>query len=392
MSDYLSWHLNINVSKQAIDERFTQEAYQFVLLVLNYVASKRMGSQLAPSFLSAFNRVRIKDSTKFKLPDSLQDQYKGHGGFKKLRSAISIQFEYDLKTNMIIGFSLTSETRNDFEEAKEETQVILEGDLLIRDLGYWSINKFKQIKSSKAYFISRLNMTIEVFDLQGKILDFNKIYRKMKKYNLPHLELLVRLGKKDQMLVRLCISLVPDEIYQKRIKKLEKQNQRYPNATIQQKTKDRYHLNLFVTNVPLWKLDHNAILEIYHFRWQIELIFKQWKSIAGLASITQVRAERFLCMLYAKLILILISYNFMHLIRSFYYRTKKLLLSSYKCMQTLWIHFDIVNEILQGKGWRNLSCIEDFICRFARNHVLEKRNTHVSYEDLMYNFIDKKAT
>lgn len=196
MSDYLSWHLNINVSKQAIDERFTQEAYQFVLSVLNYIAKEQMSSQSDPSFLSAFNQVRIKDSTKFKLPDSLQDQYKGHGGYGKLRSGISIQFEYDLKTNMIIGFSLTSETRNDFEEAKEETQVVLEGYLLIRDLGYWSINKFKQIKSSKAYFISRLNMTIEVFDLQGEILDFNKIYRKMKKYNLPYQELLVRLGKK----------------------------------------------------------------------------------------------------------------------------------------------------------------------------------------------------
>lgn len=387
MSNYLSWQLNIDVSKQAIDERFTDSAYKYVLSVVNYIAGQRMSSTLDTSFLEAFSRVRIKDSTKFKLPCWLKDQYKGHGGFGDIQSGMCIQFEYDLKSNAIIGFSLTNETRNDFEESREESQPILSNDLLIRDLGYWSINKFKQIKSAGAFFLSRLNTTVELFDLQGNRFELKTVYQKMKKYRLTHQQFIVRLGIKEQIVVRLCVSLASDEVYEKRITTLKKQNQRYKNATIRQETKDRYHLNLFVTNIPCQILDTPDILKAYHFRWQIELIFKQWKSIAGVASVTAVRAERFLCILYAKLILILINYRFMRVIQSFYYRTNQRLLSPYKCMQSLWLHFDIISDILKRKSWRNTTYIDSLITRFSRNHYLENRKKHITFEDLFYYYL-----
>ncbi|APM38848.1 transposase [Clostridium kluyveri] len=49
------------------------------------------------------------------------------------------------------------------------------------------------------------------------------------------------------------------------------------------------------------------IHEIYSLRWQVELIFKIWKSIFHISNVKPVKIERFKCQLYGKLILLVLS-------------------------------------------------------------------------------------
>ena len=66
--------------------------------------------------------------------------------------------------------------------------------------------------------------------------------------------------------------------------------------------------NLFITNVPptIWKTE--TVVNVYPLRWQIELIFKSWKSYLHLASLTTKKEDSTLCYLYGRMLLILFNY------------------------------------------------------------------------------------
>jgi hypothetical protein len=65
-----------------------------------------------------------------------------------------------------------------------------------------------------------------------------------------------------------------------------------------------------MTNISDEILTAKQIYEVYSLRWQIELIFKTWKSVYNMAKIKDVKIERFECQLYGKLILVLLSSTF----------------------------------------------------------------------------------
>ena len=58
----------------------------------------------------------------------------------------------------------------------------------------------------------------------------------------------------------------------------------------------------FITNIPKEWLRFDQILLLYRVRWQIELVFKLWKSQANLDAIGNWRKDRILVHFYARLI------------------------------------------------------------------------------------------
>ncbi len=57
-----------------------------------------------------------------------------------------------------------------------------------------------------------------------------------------------------------------------------------------------------MTNVPAAWLSPEQVALIYRVRWQIELVFKLWKSQAKMKLIGHWRIERVLCQFYARLL------------------------------------------------------------------------------------------
>ncbi|WP_412676493.1 transposase [Aneurinibacillus migulanus] len=66
-----------------------------------------------------------------------------------------------------------------------------------------------------------------------------------------------------------------------------------------------------------------AVYALYSLRWQIEILFKVWKSIFRIHRIKKVKKERLNCHLYGTLISILISSNVTFKIRSLLYQKEK---------------------------------------------------------------------
>ncbi|HHX59276.1 MAG TPA: transposase [Epulopiscium sp.] len=65
--------------------------------------------------------------------------------------------------------------------------------------------------------------------------------------------------------------------------------------------------NCYITNVPRELLEKGQIHDMYSLRWQIELMFKIWKSIFKIDKIKKVKINRFECFLYSRLISLLLT-------------------------------------------------------------------------------------
>jgi hypothetical protein len=289
---------------------------------------------------SHFKRIRIKDSTKFSLPDSFSEKYRGYSGaLSQSSSMISIQYEYDFISGQSMDLRLTSGTLNDQSDSADYTHDIREKDLFLRDLGYCTLKFMTKIHSEGAYFINRLGPQVNCYsDFESdNPIDFNKYLHKLKKDSLDYIEVSVFLGKKERIPARLILSLADENTYQKRLKKTTKQA-KSTGHNVSEKFKNKARLNIMVTNVPSVILKTSEIRKVYAMRWQIELIFKTWKSLVTINEFTSKKIHRFECQLYGKLIWIILNLKIFNHIQKQVYGQNKMLCS-------IWKYFRLIQNI-----------------------------------------------
>ena len=94
-------------------------------------------------------------------------------------------------------------------------------------------------------------------------------------------------------------------------------------------------LNVFITNVPFKDISVQEAYDLYKIRWQIELIFKIWKSILKIHLVRKMKPERLKCYLSAKLLWVLLCWDITVSFEPVIWKQKKKLISSYKCYAIL---------------------------------------------------------
>ena len=129
----------------------------------------------------------------------------------------------------------------------------------------------------------------------------------MKKHQIGHLEMAVKIGSKNTP-CRLMMSLIPQQVYEQRIRKAEK-HAKSKGLQVSNEYKLKARFNLFITNVPSEIIQTEMINEVYRVRWQIELVFKTWKSLLQIHESRPVKKHRFECQLIAKFIWILLNWK-----------------------------------------------------------------------------------
>jgi hypothetical protein len=377
--------IGVSISKQSIDERFNEAAVNFMRSLFEEQLSKEIAENISPDFLNKFHRLRIKDATRFDLPERLKEYFKGFGGMLTSGAGLGIQYEFDLKNGKTLDFDITDAIRPDCKDAQEKIGDIEAGDLILRDLGYFSINVLKEIIKHKAYLVSRLQTKILVYEPDHQEIFFQKLYSSMTDHKITHLQKQVLIGKDDKIPVRLIIDIVPEEVYQKRLKKIEQYNHKKGNQTTDD-YKARCRFNLMVTNIPEKDLPGENVYLLYKLRWQIELIFKIWKSTCGIDQLQPMKYHRFICTLYAKLLLVLINNQIFNVVQKNLYERFHKLLSRDKCFKTLIRCFAKTRGLLSFQKYRTKDFLQDITNMFSRNHWLEKRKKRTNYEELFMLF------
>jgi hypothetical protein len=295
------------ITKQAIQQRFNDKAVAFLESILADQLANQL-PQLDKMRYSNFNRVRIKDSTRYSVPKNLASVYAGHGGCGG-PAQISIQYEYDLITGKTIDLSFTSAIRNDQRDSKETLHNIEKGDLLIRDLGYATQGYIKHIHQTGAYYLNRLNPMWIIKDRNLNKINYADILKKCKRNSGKNIEMsvMICIGK-ELFPSRLVVSRVDQQTYEKRMQKINKENKRR-GYKVSESYKITAALNLFITNIPSEWITTDKVREVYGLRWQVELVFKTWKSQLQIDKIRTVKVQRFQCQLLARFIWIIMNWQ-----------------------------------------------------------------------------------
>lgn len=321
----------IAISKQSLHARFNEASVSF----LKSVASKLLSMRLVPiaSSLKGLNfckRILILDSTSFQLPGCYSQTYKGWGGDAS-EAGIKVHLCYDLKAigevSLEIQPAATSDRKNEIMYTDIRT-----GDLRIEDLGYCKFDRLQQIQNIGAYYVSRLAANTMLYHESGKELDICAIIEKMKPGEIREYKVLV--SRTHMLSSRLILEKLPAHIVNEKMRKF-KERQQHMHRQIKRKSVLFKTVNAYITNIPAKELPKQQVRKIYALRWQIELIFKTWKSYYHIDKIKETKIHRFESYFYGKLILILLHMKLYQVFKEYFWNKLNKELSEIKAFQTL---------------------------------------------------------
>lgn len=290
--------LGVTITPQGLEQRFSRTAADCLKRVLEAALKQVFRSQpSALPLLERFTEVYVQDSSVIHLPESLRDLWAGCGGDAPSSAALKLQVRWALRSGALDGFFLTAGRAND-PSSPTQNLPVLAGSLRLADLGFWSVPRLAEIGQSSAYWLSRLQAGTQVWWSHGERLDLAAY---LARQTSGELELAVELGATQRLPCRLLAQRVPPSVSAQRRRVLRQK------AKKKSFTPTRLQLTLcdwtvIVTNVPAAKLTLKEALALLHVRWQIELLFKHWKSVGQIASSRSAKPERQLCELYAKLL------------------------------------------------------------------------------------------
>lgn len=298
---------HLSMTRQGLHERITEKAVAFFEKMLSSAIAVQLPKRLTAAMLTQcplFKRIFLFDSTSFQLPDELADYFRGFGGGGS-DAAIKILFGYDLKSSQFF-YVLENGTASDHLINYAFIDKMSADDLEISDLGFFNIEAFGRIDEKGAFYLSRLRADVNVYlDPDAtQVLDLAKFLKKLKT-NEAEIEVYLKKGKRI-IKSRLIIERVPDEVKAKRLRTINQYNKKKGRQT-QYRTKILAGFSLYITNTSSELVPRKAIRTLYGIRWQIELVFKSWKSNFALSKVTGKRPERIKCLIYAKLLFITIT-------------------------------------------------------------------------------------
>lgn len=287
------------VQPQAFDQRLTPQGAECLRLVLVAAMEQVVHSQpAAVSLLNRFTAVYLEDSTTVSLPDALEELWRGCGGSAEgSRAAIKFQVRLDARDGTLTG-PLPQHGRAADQRSPLASEELPAGALRIADLGYFELDRFAGIARGDAFFLSRLKQNTALFSLEGRRLDLVALLARQKGDTV---DVPVHAGSRQRLLCRLVAVRVPAAVLQQRQDRLRKQAQK-KGRKVSAVSLALCAWTLYLTNVPVALASVQELTVLGRLRWQIELLFKLWKSDGGLGRSRSGKPYRVLCEVYASLI------------------------------------------------------------------------------------------
>jgi hypothetical protein len=291
--------LGIEISPQALDQRFTASAAACLQQVLlTAIARVITAEPVAIPLLERFTAVYVQESSTIILPEVFAAQWHGCGGStaSSASAALKLQARLEMRTGRL-DVQLQ-------EGRASDRAAVLPGPLPAGALGYWSLEAFAALEQHQVFWLSRLQMQTAVYDATGARQDLLTL---LESQPTDTVDLAVALGERQHLAARLVAVRVPQDVAEtrrRRLRKAARDKGRQVSAT-------RLALaawTLFVTNVPAERLTLQEALVLGRMRWQIELLFKLWKSHGRVDESRSTKPWRILCEVYAKLLAMLVQH------------------------------------------------------------------------------------
>jgi hypothetical protein len=361
--------IGVEISNQGLEQRFTPEAGYFLEKVLSKAVTEMISSEGANiEIINRFNGVYLDDSTTVTLPDELSEIWEGCGGNKgkgvnckfieaKLKplennekiyssfsgqvfyikeqksivirflpiiehmfgiyfstfwesayvkgtsSSIKLQVRLNIKEGNLYGPILYDGRKND-RGTSLGINDLPKGSLLISDLGYFILAVLNEMNLKDLYWLCRLQAQTKIFDKIDKEWDVVDL---LDKQGTDKVDIEIKIGSDYHIPCRLLAVRVPEKISNKRRRELHKEARRRGQAVSQRRLK-MADWTIYITNAPVKLMNLEEAMVLYRVRWQIELLFKLWKSRGYIDEWRSLKPYRILCELYGKLIVMIIQH------------------------------------------------------------------------------------
>ena len=300
---------NAQITPQALCERMNSDgAVAFLEAGLERSlkeTSRQQSAAMKTVWLEPFLRVLLQDSTQLQIHEKMADAFKGSGG-NASAACVKVDYSYDVKSEKAEHLAIRQGADSDQGFAEDLAARVQKDDLVIRDLGYFCLNFFAYLTSIGAYFLSRLSFNVNVY-LTADADEPVKLIQHINRFGNggKTMEFNMFLGQKQRIPIRLIVYRLPSDVYRKRQKAAIKASKRKGRGISLSYLKFLKY-TFFITNVPatLWSME--AVGTVYRLRWQVELVFKNWKSLFQINVLKGTRPERILCLIYGRLIVILV--------------------------------------------------------------------------------------
>jgi hypothetical protein len=204
------------------------------------------------------------------LPGALRKLFPGNHSRGEIKAVAKLQVVFNLVAGAFESIGLTPYNVNDQAASPGILPLLRKGDVVIRDLGYFVLSVFEGIIKSEAFFISRYKNEVGIYDCKtGRELSLLKLVR-----NRQFVKKEILLGKEKKLCLTLYAIKLSPQAARARRQKMRSDRDRRKITTA--KKLELAGWDIFVTNAV--DLSAGEISLYYRMRWNIEMVFKAWKS------------------------------------------------------------------------------------------------------------------
>jgi len=294
--------IEARISRVALHYRFTAQATAFMFKCLCFVLQQKFSrlGQIDTKLLRPFGRVLIVDSSSWEVSEKLRAVLPGSGGGAS-EAGCKLQAIYDYKRGELQFVEVTEGTDPDNRYTNKLPAMLNKGDLILFDQGYFKLSMLEALVAKGVFFLTRfLVRTVVIDPVTGARIDLSMHLSKMDG-DACEMDVLIGGNKVPQVPVRLIALRVGEPVANERRRRLRKE------ANKKGRTPSKHHLKMcewtiLTTNVPRRWLPLEMARMLYTVRWQIELLFKQLKSILCVHQSDTGNENRLRCELYGKII------------------------------------------------------------------------------------------
>ncbi|MFN8515714.1 MAG: IS4 family transposase [Chloroflexia bacterium] len=298
--------LGVAISAQGLDDRFGVASAECLREVLEEAVQVVLAADAAAvPVLQRFTAVAVQDCTTISLPAALADVWPGCGGGTPPggAAALKLSVRLDLARGCLQGPYLEAGRTNDRATTVADLP-LPPGGLRLADLGFFSVADLAAQDQQGVSWLSRWQAGTTVATAAGEPQELLAL---LTAGEASTVDRPVLLGAQQRLPVRLLAARVPQEVADERRRRLRaaaRDKGRAVSAT-------RLRLcewTVFLTNVPLAQLTLREALVLARARWQIELLFKLWKSHLRVDEWRSANPWRILTEVYAKLLAALVQH------------------------------------------------------------------------------------
>lgn len=271
----LSRRTGESISSQAIHGRFSEASTAFLTGVVRRLFGQRLASGLSQENLGAVRRILVEDSSVQNLPKANAGTFPAHGNRHGSTAGVKFDFAYDLLSGEVASHTLEAATEQDKTIGKDFVAMVGENDLVLRDMGYFSLAEFVEIERRGAWWLTRLPLTLGLRCESGRPLE-----RLLQNHRGNLIDLPVRAGEAEKGCRLVAIRASGGVARKRREQRRKEARAKGVEPDAAGLVRDGWHLML--TNLPAADFSPTLLRAIYRARWGVEIQFRAWKQANNL--------------------------------------------------------------------------------------------------------------